>query len=110
MLIEVDNKYEDLFFKEDIIKEGDKLPNKIKNSLTKGKLINEHWNENKLNSLINDCLNIERNIENINKINESVKKNNSKNISLIFYPEEDEINRFLESIKNFGFIEFSLFI
>ena len=74
MLIEVDNKYEDLFFKEDIIKEGDKLPNKIKNSLTKGKLINEHWNENKLNSLINDCLNIERNIENINKINESVKK------------------------------------
>ena len=74
MLIEVDNKYEDLFFKEDIIKEGDKLPNKINNSLTKGKLINEHWNENKLNSLINDCLNIERNIENINKINESVKK------------------------------------
>ena len=72
--MDVDNKFDELYFKEDILKEFDKLPNKIKNSLTKGKLINEHWNENKLNSLINDCLNIEHNIENINKINESVKK------------------------------------
>ena len=72
LLQDVDKKFEELFFNEDIIKQGDKLPNKIKNSLIKGKQIKEHWNENKLNSLINDCLNIEHNIENINKINESV--------------------------------------
>ena len=47
-------------------------------------VIEEHWNENKLNSLINDCLNIENNINNINKINESIKKNNSNNIDLNF--------------------------
>ena len=105
LLSDVDNKFDELFLKEDIIKQGDKLPNKIKNSLAKGKLIEEHWNENKLNSLINDCLNIEHNIENINKINEIIKKNNSVNISIKFYPEEKDISEFLEKIKNFGTIE-----
>ena len=60
---------------------------------------------NKLNSLINDCLYIEYNIDNINKINENVKKNNSSEFSIKFYPEEDGINQFLEKIKNFGFVE-----
>ena len=105
LLFEVDSKFEELFFKEDIIKQGDKLPNKIANSLKKGKLIEEHWNENKLNSLINDCLNIENNIDNINKINESIKKNNSNNIDLKFYPDENGINQLIENIKNFGNIE-----
>ena len=82
LLSEVDNKYNELFLKEDIIKQGDKFPNKIKNSLIKGKLIEEHWNENKLNCSINDCLNIE---QDINKINEAIKNNNSINISLQFY-------------------------
>ena len=100
--MKIDYKFEELFFKEDIIKQGDKLPYIIKNSLNKGKYINEHWKENKLNSLINDCLNIEKNIENIKKINKKMKKNNSINVSLNFYPKEDGINLFLESIKNFG--------
>ena len=96
----MDKKFEELFFNEDIIKQGDKLPNKIKNSLIKGKLIKEHWNENKLNSLINDCLNIEHNIANIFKINESIKRNNANIFNIKFYPEEQGINKFLESIKN----------
>ena len=99
LLSDVDNKFEELFFKEDLIKQGDKFPNKIKNSLTRGKLIEEHWNENKLNSLINDCLNIEQNIKNINKINETIKKNNSEKIYIIFYPLENDISIFLEEIK-----------
>ena len=37
------------------------------------------------------------------------KKNNSINISLSFYPEEDGINEFLESIKEFGFVGNNLF-
>ena len=105
LLLDVDNLFEELYFKEDIIKEGDKLPNKIKNSLNKGKQINENWNENKLNSLINDCLNIENNIKNINKINDSIKKNKSINFSLRFYPEEDGINQLLENINKFGTIK-----
>ena len=73
--------------------------------MNKGKLIEEHWKENKLNSLINDCLSIEHNIDNMNKINESIKKNNNMNILIQFYPEEKGINQLLETIKNFGNIE-----
>ena len=46
-------------------KESEKLPNKIKASLTKGKsIINNEWDENnnKLNSFINDCIYIENNL------------------------------------------------
>ena len=42
-------------------------------SLEKGKKINEEWNDDNLNSLINDCINIENNIKEINIINESIK-------------------------------------
>ena len=101
MLSDVDNKFDELFLKENIIKQGYKFPNKIKNSIIKGKLIEEHWNENKLNSSINDCLNIEH----INKISETIKNNNSTNISLQFYPLEKDISEFLEKIKLFGKIE-----
>ena len=105
LLLDVESEFNKLFIKEDIIKRSEKLPNKIKNSLNKGKLINENWNENKLNSLINDCLNIENNIDIINKVNENIKKYSSINISVKFYPKEDGINKFLEKIKNFGFIK-----
>ena len=56
----MDNKFNDLYFKEDIIKESEKLPNKIKKSLEKGKIIEKEWNnEIKINSTINDCILIE---------------------------------------------------
>ena len=48
LLSEVEQKYDELFFKEDIIKESEKLPNKIKASLEKGKTINNDWDENNL--------------------------------------------------------------
>ena len=38
LLLEIDNKYNDNFCREDIIEESIKLPNKIKKSLEKGKL------------------------------------------------------------------------
>ena len=70
LLLEIDN----LYFKEDIIKEIEKLPKRLKESLEFGKLINNEWNNNKLNILINDCLNIEHNIKDINIINDNIKK------------------------------------
>ena len=105
LLCEVDKKFDNIFFNEHIIKEAEKLPNKIKESLEKGKLINKEWNNNKLNSLINDCLNIENNIKEINIINKSIKKNHSNDIIIKFKPEEKELNNFLENINNFGNIE-----
>ena len=104
LLEDVDKKFEELFIKEDVIKESEKLPNKIKASLEKGKLININWKENKLNSLINDCLNIEKNIENINLINKSLKENNSFEMNLKFSPDEKGIYELLETIRKFGVI------
>ena len=105
LLLEVEKKYDDLYFKEELIKESEKLPSNIKISLEKGKSTDKEWDNNKLNSNINDCINIENNIQNINIINDNIKKynNNNNNINIQFSPEEDkQINSFLEKIKNFG--------
>ena len=110
LLLEVDKQFNILFFNEDIIKEGEKLPNKIKVSLDKGKKIENEWNDdNKLNSLINDCINIENNIKDINIINESLNKNNSNDLKLNFYPGDEDINTFLDTIKSFGSINYNKF-
>ena len=80
------------------------MPDKIKESLEKGKIIDKEWNnDNNLNSLINDCINIENNIQYINKINDYIKKyNNSQSFKIEFIPIEDnEINKFCKNIKLF---------
>ena len=103
LLLEIDEKFNEIFIKEDIIRESEKLPNKIKISLEKGKLIDKEWNDNNLNSLINNCIDIENNIKKINEINEIINKNHlNKNIKIDFSLNEDEINEFLNKIKNFG--------
>ena len=70
LLSDVDKSFDELFLNENVIKESEKLPNKIKVSLEKGKLINKNRKDSILNSLINDCLNIENNISDISKINQ----------------------------------------
>ena len=97
-----------LFFKEDLIKDSEKLPNKIKISLEKGKSLDKDWNDNELNYFINDCIEIENNIKEINIINESIKKYNSnKNKEIKF--NENGINNILDIIKNFGKIYYNKF-
>ena len=105
LLLEIDKKYNELYFNEEIIKESEKLPNRIKISLERGKEIVNNWNNNKLNILINDCLNIENNIKNINKINESIKKIYSLKCEINFDPKEEGMNDFIQSINNFGHIQ-----
>ena len=73
LLLEVDNQFDNLYFKEDTIKNCEKLPNKIKISLEKGKNICNEWNKNdKLNKIINDCIIIENNIKEIKIINDII--------------------------------------
>ena len=86
------------------MKESEKLPNKIKLYLEKGKIINEDWNnDKKLNLVINDCINIKNNIKNINKINNNINKLTNNEINIYFYPNEEKIiNSFIENIKTFG--------
>ena len=108
LLLEVDKKFDELFFKEELIKASEKLPEKIKISLEKGNINENDWKDkNKLIFLINDCINIENNIKEINFINETIKKCNSKsNLKINFNPKENEIEEFLKAIKNFGILNY----
>ena len=103
LLLEVDNKFKDLFGNENIIKESERLPNKIKLSLEKGKLISNEWNDfNKLGLLINNCILIENNIKNINIIHDSIKKSKLNDNIKICFSLEDE--NFINTIKTLGII------
>ena len=103
LLLDVDNKYNELYFNENIIKNSGKLPIKIKIFLEKGKVIEKQWKENnKLNSLINDCLNIENNINDIKKINDNIKKYQLNNEEINFISNEEEINKIIGMVKKFG--------
>ena len=104
ILSEVDNKFDTLFFKENLIKEAETLPKNVKISLENGIKANNEWNDNnKLSLLINDCINIEKNIEDINLINENVKKNNKISKEIIFSHTQNE--NIINQIKEFGNIE-----
>ena len=88
------------------IKDGEKLPNKIKILLEKCKNAENEWNNDnkKINSLIINCLNIEQIIKEINFLNEKINNNeNSKDIDLKFI-YEDELNNIKDSIQKFGSI------
>ena len=103
LLLELDNIYDNSFFKEELIKKGEKIPKQIKSFLEKGKLLNNEWeNNNKLISNINDCINIENNIKSISEINEIIDKCNSKKVNIKFKPENQEITELEKNIKLFG--------
>ena len=106
LLKEVDKQYEKIYLDDKIIKASEKLPNKVKLSLEQGKNIEKEWNEEiKLSSLINDCINIEKDINDINIINDKIKNINNyeNNIEIKFLPnEENQINDFLSKLKLFG--------
>ena len=102
LLLEVDNYFKNMNLNEEILKDSLKLPNKIQISLEKGKLIDkENNNFKQLNSLINDCINIEKDIKDIYSINDKIKLLNSTNLGIQFYPDENNIN-ILKNIKEFG--------
>ena len=104
LLSEVDKQFEK-YVNEKVVKENEKLQNRIKHSLEKGKLTDRVWNNNnnKLNSLVNDCLNIENDIKNINMINDKIKESKSSNIEIKF--SSDEEMALLKKIKEFGVLK-----
>ena len=110
LLLKVDEIYDSIFLKEKNLKEYEKLPNNIKISIERGKIMENEWNdEKKLSILINDCINIENNIKNINLINEKINKVCSNNSNIEFNPKEEEINKILDTLKNFGNIYLNSF-
>ena len=100
-MIQLDKEFDDTFVNENVLKEYEQIPNKIKNSLEKGKTIDKELNNDKLSLMINDCILIENNIKNIYSTNDDIKKlNSSEEKEIKFSPEENEINKYLETIKN----------
>ena len=111
ILLEVDNKYEEFFFQEELIKKTEKLPNTINSSIEKGKIEEKEWeDESKLPFLINKCINVEKNIEYIKTINEKIEKYNSVgDVNIIFEPEDnDSLKEILERLSDFGKLKKSI--
>jgi hypothetical protein len=104
ILSEVGNKFDTLYFKEDLIKAAEKIPKNIKISLENGLKMNNEWNENdKLSLVLNDCINIEKTINDMILINESVQKNKKINKEIKFSKNQNET--LINLIKEFGNIE-----
>ena len=103
LLSEVDKSLKDMFFDEDYVKKGDKLPNKIKMSLKKGKEINQDWDKD-LTLSINNSIEIENALKDINDLNENIENyREMKNVEVKFSPtNEYRLYYILEVIKNFG--------
>ena len=103
LLSEIDHQFNIKFINEDIIKKREKLPKQIKLSIEKGKSIDKEWDDKKLYSYINDCINIENNIKVINSINDKVNKSNlNKKIQFNFFPKENQLESITNTIKTFG--------
>jgi hypothetical protein len=102
LLLMVDKEYDNFHCTEDIIRDIEKLPDKINSSLEKLKNIDD----NNIYKLVNECADIDKNIDTINKIN-----SNLENIyklpffGIYFVPEENAINKFIEQLKSFGQIK-----
>ena len=67
---EIDEQFDNLFFDEKLMREIGGLPKKSKNNLEKGKIIN--IDKNNLITIINDCIDIENNIKEIEKVNKLI--------------------------------------
>ena len=104
ILLKIDKQFNSYFFNEEIIKEGEKLPNKIKKTLDMGNIEDEEWNDDKnLSRIINFCIKIEKDLEIINDVSECIRKcNQKKDLKILFSPNEEGIKIFLEQIKKFG--------
>ena len=103
LLNEIDKHFEKTFFDENMIKKSEKLPIKIKSSIEKGKIIEKEWEKNELNSLINDCINIEDDIKEINLINEKIKKiKENESIKINIETKDEDIQNIINKIKSIG--------
>ena len=103
LLDEIDKIYEKHYIKDDIIRKGEKLSDKIKVSLENGRMIDNQWDKNKLNSSINACLTIENYLKDLYFLEKEINKDNLENdINIKFVPEENEFQLFLDKIKQFG--------
>ena len=101
----LDNDFQYLMINEE--KKYKRTFTEIKDSLEKSKELIEESNIDKMNKYINECLNIENNVQKLDKdiitIKEKINLENIKS-GIRFYPEKDTFKKFLEKIKTFGYV------
>ena len=106
LLLQVDEQFKNKYFSEelDIYKGKDKFSNKIKLYIEKGKSAKDEYDKNQNKSIlfiiINDCINIEKMIDNMNKINQNMDKYKNNNRKIKFIVNIDEILRLIKTLGN----------
>ena len=108
LLLEVENYFNDICCEESLIKEVEDLPNKINLSLEKGKKIDIN-NNNKLALFINNCINMENNVLDINKVVENIKKFKNGSYKTIKFDYDEKFNLIKQNIKSLGKISYFYF-
>ena len=92
------------------IQKMEKLPNKSRKLIEELKLKSKdlNWRNNKLTSLVNECLNLENNLKEVNEIHELSETLKKYNPLMNFYSyefvidEEEDENNIIKIINNFG--------
>ena len=103
LLKEVENIFNNTYCSEEFLQKCEKIPNQINKSIKKGKILDQNWNENKLNSLIYECINIENSIKDINIINEKIKNYKlKKNLKIQFSHLEEGMDYLIKDIQKYG--------
>ena len=106
LISELENIYNNLFFEENFIKNYEEVYNKIRAADEKGRRINEYWNDdNKIIIVISNCIEIEKNIKEYNKMKDYWNKcDYNRNVKI--YLNDENMNEILESIKTFGMVSY----
>ena len=100
LISKVKGIYKESFFDEEIVKESEKLPLKVKQSLESTNEIKEIQNiEKELSSEINYYIEFENNLNKIEEINKTINKCNSNKTRIVF---ECNYNHLENIIKKFG--------
>ena len=104
LISQLESTFSNLCPPQKTIKEYENIPIKIKDILEKKKEIDKKWNNSaKLNSYINDCINIENEFRKLKETNDLISKHNiNQKIQIYFYPEENEVDQIYNDIKSFG--------
>ena len=104
ILTELETISLDIYPSEKIIQEYERIPRKIKELLSKRKVLDEKLNNsNSLNSYIYDCINIENEFSKIKEIHDTINKYNiNSEKELFFFPEEKELEIIYNDIKSLG--------
>ncbi len=94
---DIDKKINELFFKDELIKESEKLPNLIKISLEKANFKNNELNDiNKLSKMINEGIKLENMISKINDFHVKIKSFKAKKDIDINFSLKNDVLKNLE--------------